>query len=332
MPDLSIIVPVYNTPQAALRRCFDSIKALQEIRWETIVIDDGSRKETGTFCENYCKENQGFSYFPKENGGVSTARNLGIDKARGKYVMFVDADDCLLPEAVLPEQVHSDADFVIFDMDVVQQGVRTTWKALEQPAGMADRAQVLRRYLCTHALNGPVAKLFKRECLQSSRLRFDESFVTGEDWLFGSRFALLAKTILYVPVASYLYYRDGSTSLSRLTRFPDAMLDNLIAMYHEKLRMVQTEFSDAPDKARMQAIASAAVVENAFNCAADLYRLKKQTPARKERIVQVCRQAMTYLGAGSAKKSRIKAWLVIHLWVGIYPVAHLRALYLKVKK
>lgn len=332
MKDLSIIIPVYNTPTDMMERCFASILELRDIAFEVLLIDDGSGEETAKFCKEYADEHPEFIHFRKENGGVSSARNLGLSHARGKYIAFVDADDFLMSDAFLPEYFQQDADLIVFDMDVIENDRRATWKGLEKPAGGVEQRDVLRRYLNSFVLNGPAAKLFRTAVIQKTGLRFDESFITAEDWLFGCNFALIAEKFVYINESSYLYYRDGGNSLSRLNRFPDAMLENLIGMYHKKLQILEEVFSDAPDLKQLRGTASASVVENLFNCAADLYLLKKLTPERKERILRSSRQAKEYLDLSDWKKAYLKALFLTRFWMGIYPLAHMRAFYLEHKK
>lgn len=331
MPDLSIIIPIYNTPPAALQRCFGSILGLQGICYEVLLIDDGSGEETARFCQQYAQNHGDFLYFPKENGGVSSARNMGLDHARGKYITFVDGDDCLTPESFSLAHLQAHWDLVIFDMDVLQAQTRSTWPGFDREGGCIDRQVLLQRYMTSHQLNGPCAKLYKRDLLEKHAVRFDSSFVTAEDWFFGCAFAQVAQKVLYVPKAAYLYYREGGTSLNRLRRFPDILPENLIAMYEKKLQLIAAEFPQAAEAATLRSAAAVSVIENLFNCAADLYLLKLQTPQRKARIREVCRQAQRHLLPGKAQKTRIKLWLLTHFWAGIYPAAHLRAAYLKRK-
>ncbi|MBR2282466.1 MAG: glycosyltransferase [Spirochaetales bacterium] len=91
-PLISIIVPVYNS-EKYLSRCLDSIKAQTLSDFECLVIDDGSTDSSGSICDSYASEDSRFKVFHKENGGVSKARNLGLDHACGDYVGFVDSDD-----------------------------------------------------------------------------------------------------------------------------------------------------------------------------------------------------------------------------------------------
>lgn len=92
MPKVSIIVPVYKA-EKYIKRCVDSIIAQTFSDWELLLIDDGSPDRSGEIIEDYAKADARVRVFHKENGGVSSARNLGLDNAQGEYLTFVDADD-----------------------------------------------------------------------------------------------------------------------------------------------------------------------------------------------------------------------------------------------
>lgn len=96
MSILSIIVPIYNTEQY-LARCIDSILAQSFTDFELILIDDGSPDNCGRICDEYAEKDKRIRVFHKENGGVSSARNIGLNAATGKYVGFVDPDDSIIP-------------------------------------------------------------------------------------------------------------------------------------------------------------------------------------------------------------------------------------------
>lgn len=91
-PKISVIVPVYNV-EKFLRRCIDSILAQTFTDFELLLIDDGSKDKSGEICDEYAAKDARIRVFHKQNGGVSSARNLGIDKAQGEWVYFVDSDD-----------------------------------------------------------------------------------------------------------------------------------------------------------------------------------------------------------------------------------------------
>ena len=91
-PTISIIVPVYNTEQY-LNRCIDSILSQSFTNFELLLIDDGSTDKSGDICDEYARKDERIKVFHKKNGGVSSARNMGLDFARGEWITFVDSDD-----------------------------------------------------------------------------------------------------------------------------------------------------------------------------------------------------------------------------------------------
>lgn len=98
---VSVIIPIYNT-ENYLRECLDSL-VLQTIDMnevEVLLIDDGSKDSSLLICREYATEYPYFKVFPQENAGVSAARNFGISRARGKYIMYLDADDKLTDQVL----------------------------------------------------------------------------------------------------------------------------------------------------------------------------------------------------------------------------------------
>ena len=98
---LSVIIPVYNV-EKYLRKCVDSVLAQDIADMEVILIDDGSPDNCGAICDEYAEKDARVKVIHKENEGVATARNVGLDIARGKYITFVDSDDYLLPNTFIP--------------------------------------------------------------------------------------------------------------------------------------------------------------------------------------------------------------------------------------
>ena len=98
---LSVIVPVYNV-ENYLSRCVDSILSQSGVTLEVLLVDDGSTDASGKICDSYAARDDRVKVIHKENGGLSSARNTGLDRASGDYVTFVDSDDYLEPEAYGP--------------------------------------------------------------------------------------------------------------------------------------------------------------------------------------------------------------------------------------
>ena len=92
MPSISVIVPVYQA-EAYLEGCIESVKSQTFTDWELILVDDGSRDGSPAICDRGAAEDSRIRVFHKPNGGVSTARNLGLQEARGEYIAFLDSDD-----------------------------------------------------------------------------------------------------------------------------------------------------------------------------------------------------------------------------------------------
>lgn len=91
-PKVSVIVPVYNV-EKYLHRCIDSILTQTFTDFEVLLINDGSKDRSGEICDEYAKKDSRVKVFHKENGGVSSARNVGLDNARGDLICFCDSDD-----------------------------------------------------------------------------------------------------------------------------------------------------------------------------------------------------------------------------------------------
>ncbi len=89
---ITVIVPVYNV-ENYLRQCLDSIMGQTYQNFECLLINDGSPDYSADICSEYVFKDSRFRYFEKENGGVSSARNLGIEHSKGEYITFIDSDD-----------------------------------------------------------------------------------------------------------------------------------------------------------------------------------------------------------------------------------------------
>ena len=113
-PRISIIVPVFNTSKY-LHACLSSILGQKYRDFEVLIIDDGSTDGSSAICDEYASNDDRIKVFHKENGGVSSARNLGIEEAKGKWLYFCDADDSLLPKTleILLEGEKENCQFVM---------------------------------------------------------------------------------------------------------------------------------------------------------------------------------------------------------------------------
>jgi len=210
---ISIIIPVYNA-EDYLARCIDSILDQSFTSYEVILVDDGSTDSSPLICDRYSSSDPRFKTVHKENGGVSSARNAGINLAKGEYLMFIDADDALLPDAL--ERVMEGAlseDIIIGGYAVFTCGVpdkeilpryTRSYKSGEMQIFFEDN--VRRR---SNLMDSLWSKLFLRKTIGS--LRFNEGLSYAEDKLFVLSFMAKATSAYTcnVPVYAFHYRPDS---------------------------------------------------------------------------------------------------------------------------
>ena len=132
-PKISVIVPVYNT-EKYLKRCIDSILAQSYSDFELLLIDDGSTDASPAICDEYATNDSRVRVFHKPNGGVSSARNLGLDNARGEWIAFVDSDDWIESEMLylfISKAEKTDSDIVFCNHKCIM--VNVSYKYSKSP-------------------------------------------------------------------------------------------------------------------------------------------------------------------------------------------------------
>lgn len=210
---ISIIIPVYNA-EDYLDRCLKSILSQGFDSFEVILVDDGSTDSSSLICDRYSATDSRFRTIHKKNGGVSSARNAGIDLAKGEYLMFVDSDDALLPDALasLYNGLNGE-DAVIGGYKSYQNDVpineicplSTSSYSTERMEDFFDR-NIIKN---CDMLDAPWAKIFRRKAVAGQR--FNESLSYAEDKLFVFSFLASCSSVRTVSSCVYAYYhRPGS--------------------------------------------------------------------------------------------------------------------------
>lgn len=204
---ISIIVPVYNAEQY-LHRCIDSILAQSHTDFELLLINDGSKDASGDICDEYAAKDTRVRVFHKENGGVSSARNLGLDNAQGEYITFCDADDHVSEDwlAAYSEAIANNVDLAIQGYYAID-GNNTVEKQLQPHSGNSIEAK---RQLVVDLFAQEVyyylwVKLFRRNLLEAHHVRFDEQSVLGEDTQFISKYLEYAVSFKCIDSIGYYY-------------------------------------------------------------------------------------------------------------------------------
>jgi glycosyltransferase involved in cell wall biosynthesis len=232
-PKISIVVPIYNV-EKYLHKCIDSILAQTFTNFELILVNDGSTDNCREICEEYAKNDRRIKVIHKENGGVSSARNAGIEAATGQYIGFIDSDDYIhekMYEVLYQNAVRYSSDIVVCDYLKVYED--------ETPEENSKTGISLQHYSNIEALNQlyttelgksdmwvyPVNKLYKRWLFND--LRYKEGRIYEDEFMVHKILYNSAK-VLYVPQKLY-YYLQRSTSIVG-SKFSTKKFDRVYAL------------------------------------------------------------------------------------------------------
>lgn len=211
--ELSIIIPVYNV-EKYLEECLNSISKIKDINYEILIVNDGSPDNSQKIIEEFCRNNNKAKFFIKENGGISSARNYGLERAKGKYIWFVDSDDFINPDEFqnFYKGLEDDLDILIGNYFSLKNEnlIRGTESYKENIIFSGEK--FLRENGKIIIGKGYVWRnLYCREFLMNNNLYFEKGIVL-EDQLFTILCLLKAKKIKYLE--NYIYYyrigREGS--------------------------------------------------------------------------------------------------------------------------
>lgn len=179
-PLISVIVPVYNA-EKTLRECVDSILNQEYKDFELLLVNDGSIDASPSICDEYAAKDERVKVFHKPNGGVSSARNLGLDNAQGEWITFIDSDDYIENGYFVNVEGRTE--------DILFLGYKTLYKnviikdiSISEEHLVNSFSDLITANICNSIVRGPVAKFFKKDRL--SHLRFNTHMTVGEDVSF----------------------------------------------------------------------------------------------------------------------------------------------------
>lgn len=212
---ISIIIPVYNV-EKYIYRCISSILNQTFSDFELLLIDDGSTDNSLAVCEEFAKKDYRVHVFHKENGGVSSARNVGLDHAKGKYVTFIDSDDYIGSSWLSSFMENNDEDLIIQGYTLCNNGNESFVKldSSAYDATNLDQALVKLECMPMSPIRIPWNKLFKRELIDKGNCRFEKNMSLGEDFLFNINYLDNCKTIRMIDNIDY-YYQVLPTGLNK---------------------------------------------------------------------------------------------------------------------
>lgn len=221
---ISVIVPVYNT-EKYLDRCIQSILAQTYTDLELLLIDDGSTDSSGAICDKYAEQDSRVRVFHKANGGVSSARNIGLDNAKGEWIGWVDSDDYI--DEDMYEQLYNAA--MSKNVDIAYCNYRTELFSSNMPSDSLSKGDFFNQYLYVPTTSLCIT-LAKKSLYNN--IRFNEKANLGEDLLISSKLYYFSKSRILVPKALY-FYTDTPFSLTKTVQPKqlEGLLKNTIELY-----------------------------------------------------------------------------------------------------
>lgn len=217
---ISVIVPVYNA-EKFLHYCIDSILNQTFIDFELILVDDGSLDNSGKVCDEYAEKDERVKVIHKQNGGVSSARNAGVEAAQGEYICFVDGDDYLesnyLDVLIETKKEYSDFDNVWCGFQTVEDYVKNNKKSVvfenNNDYAFSDLSSIMDLYE-KWLVQMPWNKLFETKTIKKNNIIFPPGLSLGEDYIFNLKYLDCTNgKIVVINKPLYNYLRDGKESL-----------------------------------------------------------------------------------------------------------------------
>lgn len=212
IPKISVIVPVYKA-EKYLHKCVDSILAQTFNDFELLLVDDGSPDRSGEICDEYAAKDSRIKVFHKENGGVSSARNLGISKAIADWITFIDADDFIAPSFLenlyRPIEKGDKIDFVHAGCSNYCDGT------ISVNQSYAEKKDNTPAFLAVNLRGLIVSKLFNRHILQNHHIVFDERVEIAEDMIFTFDYIQYVDYYVFLSEKGYYYRIDNMESATK---------------------------------------------------------------------------------------------------------------------
>lgn len=274
---VSIIIPVYNA-QEYLDDCIKSVLGQTYKNFEVILIDDGSLDKSLKICNGYSEWDNRIIVIYKENGGVSSARNMGLDVAKGEYVLFVDADD-YIDEDYIESHINFDADIVV---------------SSTEKSGAYLKSEILKNEGEFVGFGGPVCKLYKRKVIGSTRFR--EEIKIGEDIIFNLEILKKTENIYYITYDGYhIRYNPNSLTRSHFGRYTERLDEEYQKWWGDTHRKARAELGLKETQANFSNECSVWIYQKIQNlCYKDcphsfvekLRRINNQLVNNRERIME----------------------------------------------
>lgn len=221
MNKLSIIIPVYNG-EKFIDRCLESILSQDNGKLEIILVNDGSSDKSAEICDRYASECQAVRCIHKPNGGVSSARNAGLNHATGDYIWFVDVDDEIADGAIDVIFSSTDAPITVYNFRTVANGNLSAPVLAngDYTYKIENFDDFFVKYVFAYKLSNSLwNKVYRADIMRDNAMSFREDIRIGEDLLFNLEYSKYAKNITFSDYDIYRWYIiPGSAMHSKNTK------------------------------------------------------------------------------------------------------------------
>lgn len=287
--EISVVVPVYKVRDRIIRT-LESLKAQTFKDFEVLFVDDGSPDDSSDFADNYLKDSDvAYKIIKKKNGGVSSARNLGIEEAKGEYIMFLDSDDYIdknMLKGFYDKILEGNFD-VLYCAYVFEESnekeITNNMKDLNygEVSGKEAALGLIYGTTYTHIM----ANLFKRSLLINNNIRFDEKRKFAEDISFMVKAYASSERVYCINKIYAHYVKWGESAMNNINlNYKDVYYSNV-----ETLQYVKEKFNDkALEKAMVTSRIPAAIVNIFIGFATkkelhdDMYKFINDEKVRKD--------------------------------------------------
>lgn len=319
-PLISVIVPVYNV-EAYLSRCVESIRNQTYQNLEIILVDDGTKDRCNVLCDEYALEDSRIRVIHKENGGLSSARNAGIDSAQGEYLAFVDSDDWIEPdtyEAMLAAAQKYGVKLVCAGRyDVDSKTDRKTLGLCPQKEESVSAKEVLRRIFTWDNMDSAAwDKLYDHSLFREIRFPLGK---VCEDVPIMYRIVLDAGEVamLNKPIYNY-FHRPGSITTARISEKTFHFSEHTSVIY----TYIREKYPDIAQEARYLRVRS--LIYNLQMIALAGEEDKKQFAMQYGQSRKELRRHVLFVMSYPLFKNKDRITVLLHI-LGIYPL--LRKIY-----
>lgn len=285
----SIIIPVYNA-ENKLSRCLDSIIHQDYDDYELVLVNDGSTDNSAGICKKYCENYDFIKYIEKDNGGASSARNAGLDKSNGDFILFVDSDDYV-------EENY----FSSLDNKAVKDGLAVfTYRLLTNKNNYirpvpndclnnsSDYFTVTKSLILSRTINSPCAKIFDKALIDKSDLRFDENMPVAEDFNFCLAYIMKCNDIKVYNESVYCY--DNTNESSLVNKRKEGLIDIYPYVFDTAFSTINNSRFNEQEKAQLFIIWDKLHTDSFITCVIEEVKADYKISSKIKNIRAFCKK------------------------------------------